>query len=195
MRHHPVSWSDRHRPRGDPRGRHAAHGPAERRSARRGCPVALPHPTRSAGSVVLQRHHRSGGACPLADPPSESSMASTQARGESWGCQTVTTVRSPVLRGDQGHLEHGHGHGPEDGDSRESIARPPADRERGRGMGGHLDRARGRPEFHESAGWFIGEGAYDGLAAYVMTDADTNTIRGVIRPDDGFGLPAAFADE
>ena len=45
------------------------------------------------------------------------------------------------------------------------------------------------------AGWFIGEGAYDGLVAYVViTEPEVNgKVWGVIRPDDGFGAPKAFS--
>ena len=52
-------------------------------------------------------------------------------------------------------------------------------------------------EFDETSGWFIGEGAYHGLVAYVViTDALASAkVWGVIKPDDGLEAPAALGDK
>ncbi len=39
----------------------------------------------------------------------------------------------------------------------------------------------------------MGEGAYDGLTAYVVIS--DGKVWGVIQPDAGFGAPAGFAEE
>ena len=120
-----------------------------------------------------------------------SSVASTQARGTSWGCQTVTTD-DPRFSGETTYIWNTDAVNSPGGSGEISAVRQRIENEAG-AWEGTLTELQVGSEFHESAGWLVGEGAYDGLAAYVMTDADNNKIWGVIRPDDGFAAPTAFA--
>ena len=114
-----------------------------------------------------------GGACQVAEPTVEVVGYVTQERGESWGCQTVTTAipGSPVRPSSSANSRRGLrcDLGPER--RRRAPWRGPggsapcANGSRTRpGMGGHLDGASMGSEFDQGAGWFVGEGAYEGLA-------------------------------
>jgi hypothetical protein len=140
------------------------------------------------------------GACPIANPTFETVDGVMKKRGESWGCLTWTT-EDPRFSGVSKNIWN----------SDEYIT--PADAANGRL--GHIIAGRERiendagawegtwtelgvgSEFDQSAGWFVGEGAYDGLVAYVViTDpAGNGNVWGVIKPDDGFEAPGAFVDE
>ena len=145
-----------------------------------------------------------GGACQIAQPTVEVVGYVTQERGESWGCQTVTTG-DPRFSGETRFIwnsdavygaisdRDGAGGAPA-GDLEISAVRQRIENEAG-AWEGTLTELHMGSEFHQGAGWFVGEGAYEGLAAYVMSDADSLRIWGVIRPDDGFGAQPAFADQ
>lgn len=126
------------------------------------------------------------GACQLAEPTSETVDGVDRSRGESWGCQTVTTD-DPRFSGETTFIWNTDAI-----DNLEiSAVRQRIENEAG-AWEGTLTELQVGSQFHESAGWFTGEGAYNGLAAYVMTGTDK--IWGVIRPDDGFAAPEAFVD-
>jgi hypothetical protein len=133
----------------------------------------------------------SEGACQLTDPPSEVVDGVEQVRGLSWGCQTVTTD-DPRISGEITFIWNS-----------DSVSRPgrtgviSAVRERIENEAGAWEGTLTELQFGsllESAGWLVGEGAYDGLVAYVVHDS-SGEVLGVIRPDDGFGAPEAFADK
>lgn len=133
-----------------------------------------------------------GGACQLADPPSTLVDGVDQTRGASWGCQTITTD-DPRLSGATTFIWNTDAIDVPGGTLEISAVRQRIENEAG-AWEGSLTELQVGSEFHQAAGWLIGEGAYDGLTAYVVATPD-GTVRGVIRPDDGFGPPAAFADE
>ncbi len=143
-----------------------------------------------------------GGACQVAKPTVEVVGVVTQERGESWGCQTVTTG-DPRFSGETRFIWNtdavygaisDRGAGGPAGDLEVSAVRQRIENEAG-AWEGTLTELHMGSEFHQGAGWFVGEGAYEGLAAYVMSDADSLRIWGVIRPDDGFVAQPAFPNE
>ena len=134
------------------------------------------------------------GACQITDPPTEVVAGVEQVRGLSWGCQTVTTD-DPRFSGETTLIWNTDAL-PSRNSYNISATRQRIVNEAG-AWEGTLTELQFGSQFIESAGWFIGEGAYDGLAAYVRMAAsdDGAEVWGVIRPDDGFGAPTAFPDE
>ena len=136
------------------------------------------------------------GACPIVNPTSETVDGVTRHRGGSWGCVTWTTddprfsgVAEGIANSDEVTVPAvANGRPGEITAGRERI-----ENEAGAWEGTWTGLKIGS-EFTASAGWFIGEGAYEGLVAYVSTD-ESGKVWGVIKPDDGFAAPAAFADE
>lgn len=135
------------------------------------------------------------GACQKASPTIESVDGVTRKRGEGWGCLTWTTddprfsgvsentwnSDSVIVNGRAGEIVAG----------RERI-----ENEDGAWEGTWTELSIGS-ELSENAGWYVGEGAYEGLVAYVVI-ADSRgsaTVWGVIRPADHFGPPSAMPAE
>lgn len=132
------------------------------------------------------------GACQLADPPSEVVDGVEQVRGVSWGCQTVTTD-DPRFSGATKFIWNTDAVNTPAGNHEISAVRQRIENAAG-AWEGTLTELQVGSEFHEATGWFLGEGAYDGLVAYFVSTG-AGEVWGVIRPDDGFEAPAAFADE
>jgi len=131
-------------------------------------------------------------ACQIASPTEETVGDVLQQRGESWGCQ-VWTMDDPRISGVAKTIwNQDIAPRPTGGSGAVASALFRIENEAGAWEGTMTELEFGS-QFRGSAGWFIGEGAYDGLTAFVMDDLDD--IWGVIRPDDGFGPPPAFADE
>jgi hypothetical protein len=131
-------------------------------------------------------------ACQLAEPSEEVVDGVLRARGESWGCQEWTTsdprfsgVATVIWNQDTVTLPEGPG------EITSTLFR--LENADGAWEGTVTEMMVGKL-FRGSAGWLTGEGAYDGLVAYVAL-TDSEEIRGVIRPDDGFGPPAAFPEQ
>jgi hypothetical protein len=131
-------------------------------------------------------------ACQLAEPTTEVVDGVIRERGGSAGCG-VWTADDPRFSGESKVIWNldavmlpGSGRG-------EIIAaRERIENEAGAWEGTVTELQLGS-EFGEASGWFMGEGAYDGLMAYiVITDGK---VWGVIQPDAGFGAPAGFAEE
>jgi hypothetical protein len=138
------------------------------------------------------------GACRIASPTTQVIDAVIQGRGESWGCMTYTTD-DPRFSGVSRNVF--------DTDEYTSAARMAT------GRTGTIVAGRERIEndagawegtwtglevesFNETAGWFAGEGAYDGLAAYVViTDAlGSAKVWGFITPNGRLEAPEAVVD-
>lgn len=156
-------------------------------------PPPVPPEVEAPSFFTGQVAEAAGGACLIAEPAVEVVGGITQQRGESWGCQTLTTD-DPRISGETKFIWNMDV--VEGGRSGEIIAgRQRIENEAGAWEGTFTELQLG--EFQEQAGWFIGEGAYDGLVSYVVITnrSDGPGVWGVIRPDDGFGPPTAFADE
>jgi hypothetical protein len=134
-----------------------------------------------------------GGACQLADPPSEVVDGVSRTRGVSWGCQTVT-ADDPRLSGTTKYIWNSDASSGLGANHEIALVRQRIENEAG-AWEGTLTELQFGSVFHEASGWLIGEGAYEGLTAYVTTDNDRNKIWGVIRPIDGFEAPAGFPDQ
>lgn len=133
-------------------------------------------------------------ACPIATSTEETVGDVVQQRGESWGCQ-VWTVSDPRFSGTAKTIWNADRAPYQGGSGEINSALFRIENEDG-AWEGILTELQLGSQFRGSAGWFTGEGAYAGLAAYIITtDDDMNDIWGVIRPDDGFGPPSAFVDE
>ena len=136
------------------------------------------------------------GACEIATPTYTAADGVIHKRGESWGCLTWTTD-DPRFSGTSKDIwntdDYTTGSHPATGRTGDIIA----GRER-------IENADGAWEgtwtvldvesFHQVAGWFEGEGAYSGLAAYVViTDArGDSTVWGMISPSGRLEPPDAF---
>jgi hypothetical protein len=131
-------------------------------------------------------------ACQIASPTTEVVDGVIRERGESWGCG-VWTADDPRFSGESKVIWNldavmlpGSG--------RAEIV---AARERIENADGAWEGTVTELQFGSDtvvvSGWFMGEGAYDSLAAYVVIN--DGKVRGVIQPDAGFGAPEAFADE
>jgi hypothetical protein len=126
------------------------------------------------------------GACRAATPTTEVVDGVKQVRGEGWGCLTWTTD-DPRFSGTSVNIY--------DYDEYLQAA------DTATGRAGSIVAGRERIEnadgawegtwtqlnvetYHDVAGWFEGEGAYEGLSAYVViTDPDGSaTVWGLIRP-------------
>jgi hypothetical protein len=133
-------------------------------------------------------------ACQIARPTEETVGDVLQQRGESWGCQ-AWTVSDPRFSGTAKTIWNMDS-APRAGGSGAIISALFRIENEAGAWEGVLTELELGGQFRGSAGWFTGEGAYEGLAAYIInTDDDTDNIWGVIRPDDGFGPPTAFADD
>jgi hypothetical protein len=138
------------------------------------------------------------GACRIADPTTEEHDGVISRRGESWGCLTWTTddprfsgVSTNALNQD----EYTSGAASATG----RVGSIVAGRERivnadGAWEGTWTELDVG--SFHEVAGWFVGEGAYAGLTAYVViSDAlGTATVRGAISPRGRLEAPETIPE-
>lgn len=134
-----------------------------------------------------------GGACQIAEGTSETVAGVTQTRGTSWGCQVLTTD-DPRLSGETTFIWNMDV--PASGPAGEIVAgRQRIENETGSWEGTFTELSF--QTFHQQAGWFSGEGAYDGLLAYVVLESRPGgaDVWGVVRPDDGFGPPDAFVVE
>jgi hypothetical protein len=138
--------------------------------------------------------------CPRATPTVETVDGIVKKRGESWGCLTWTTddprfsgVSEAIWNSDEvtGSAAVASGRPGSITAGRERI-----ENEAGAWEGTSIMLSVGSEFEGEAAGWYVGEGAYDGLVAYVViTDPASGTVWGVIMPDDGFAAPAAFPVE
>jgi hypothetical protein len=140
---------------------------------------------------VAESTESADGACQLAPGTTQEVGGLTQSRGESWGCQVVTTD-DPRLSGETTFIWNSDAAITPNGAGEVIAVRQRIENEDGAWEGTLTELDLGS-RFRGSAGWLIGEGAYEGLTAFVMADFDG--IWGVIRPDDGFEAPAAFVDE
>jgi hypothetical protein len=131
------------------------------------------------------------GACQLTDPPSELVGDVARSRGVRWGCQVVT-ADDPRFSGEVEVIWNADTFTDPSGPFELQATRQRIENEEG-AWEGTLTGLQVGLEVPESAGWFFGEGAYEGLAAYVMYD--DWALRGVIRPNDGFGPPESFPEE
>ncbi len=139
------------------------------------------------------------GACQKAGPTVEVSGGVAHERGESWGCLTWTTD-DPRFSGVSVNVWNSDA---VIGSAAVASGRPGAilagrerlENEDGAWEGTWTELSIGS-EPAMNAGWYVGEGAYDGLVAYVvMTDTrGVASVRGVIMPDDGFGPPEALPE-
>lgn len=132
------------------------------------------------------------GGCLISEPTSEAVGGVTQQRGESWGCLSWTTD-DPRISGETKFIWNTDAVTMPSGTGEISAVRQRIENEAG-AWEGTITELQVGSELLEAAGWFIGEGAYDGLAAYVVSRG-SGDIWGVIRPDDDFGAPEAFAEE
>jgi hypothetical protein len=135
------------------------------------------------------------GACQIASPTTEYVDGVTKKRGESWVCLTWTTD-DPRFSGVSKNIYNTDAYIPASGPVGYLIAGFERIENDAGAWEGTWTELR-IDTFDEIAGWFIGEGAYDGLVAYVIiTDIQGSaSVYGVIKPDDGFGAPTAFVDE
>jgi hypothetical protein len=145
------------------------------------------------------------GSCQLAIPTIEDFGGVSHKRGESWGCLTWTTddprfsgVSRNIWNEDQ--YSEGLTRGSSPRMATDRVGSIKAGRERiendaGAWEGTWTDLAV--ESFDEVSGWFVGEGAYEGLTAYVViTDAQGGAkVWGVIMPDGPLTPPDALPGE
>lgn len=140
------------------------------------------------------------GACNIATPTIESVAGIVKKRNESWGC-LIWTTDDPRFSGVSRNIWNSDEVLPSattaNGQPGSILAgRERIENEAGAWEGTWTEISVGS-ESAGNAGWYIGEGAYDGLVAYVVITDPSGSAKvwGVIRPDDGFGPPEAFVEQ
>jgi hypothetical protein len=140
------------------------------------------------------------GACQKARPTIDTIDGVIQKRGESWGCLTWMTddprfsgVSENIMNSD---AVPGSASDPSERPGAIIAGRERIENDAGAWEGTWTELVVGS-DFRQLAGWFLGEGAYDGLVAYVViADSQRDAkVWGVIRADDGFGPPAGLVDQ
>jgi hypothetical protein len=131
-------------------------------------------------------------ACQIASPTTEVVDGVIRERGESWGCGGWT-ADDPRFSGESRVIWNADAVMiPGSGRAQIVAARERIENADG-AWEGTMTELRVGSDIFEASGWFIGEGAYDGMAAYVVIS--DGEVSGVIQPDADFGAPEAFVDE
>jgi hypothetical protein len=136
------------------------------------------------------------GACAIAGPTVALVDGVQQDRGTSWGCLSWSTD-DPRFSGVSRNIYDTDQYLADAGSATGRLGTVTAGRERIENEAGAWEgtwTGLAVEDFDEVAGWFEGEGAYEGLAAYVViTDAsDSAKVWGVISPSGRLDAPASL---
>lgn len=138
------------------------------------------------------------GACRIANPTIDAAAGVVHSRGESWGCLTWSTD-DPRFSGTSEDIWNADDYQAGTDSITDRGGRIVAGRERIENEDGAWEGTWTELDvetFHQVAGWFEGEGAYAGLAAYVViTDPEgSGTVWGMISPTGRLDPPEALVD-
>ena len=158
----------------------------------------LPSPAPSAPSLpsFFTGNAPVSSACQLASPATQVVDGAVQMRGERWGCLKWTTD-DPRFSGVSTNIYNTDEYLDPAQTATGRVGKIVAGRERIVNDAGAWEGTWTDLEvesFHEVAGWFVGEDAYEGLTAYVViTDAmDSAKVWGFISPSGELKAPEAI---